>query len=124
MMMMTSVFGVPLTLDTPGEISTMVSPAVATQVEGLGNPKRTEPSADEPDQAFARLASLVRSNDRYLAELKALNARLVEARSYLASPSANVRLGQACLDRVRAHRTCVLAMLRANRLAAREFLAN
>ena len=91
----------------------MAEPAVMKRVE----------NQDEPDQMLARLASLVRSNDRHLAEIQALNAGLHQAHAYLATPLANIRLGRAYLERIRMRRSRVLAVLRANRLAAREFLA-
>lgn len=75
------------------------------------------------DGSFARLARLVVSNDRLLADLDDLDARLAEARAYLADPACNAALGRAYLEGVRGRRARVLATLRANRLEAREFLA-
>lgn len=81
--------------------------------------------ADAPvaDDAFARLASLVRSNDRLMDELRKLDGRLAEARAYLEKTGANPTLGRAQLDRVRGDRSRVLSALRSNRIAAREFLS-
>jgi hypothetical protein len=78
---------------------------------------------EAPDDAFARLASLVASNDRHLAEMRVLNARLAEAIAYLETAPPDPTLGRAYLDRVRSRRSAVLALLRANRIAAREFLS-
>ena len=72
--------------------------------------------------AFARLAELVTSNDRFLGELRALNARVESARAHLAANPSDPTLGRAYLDRARARRARVLALLRANRIAAREFV--
>ena len=80
-------------------------------------------SSPSPDDAFARLAALVRSNDRLQAELLTLDRRGHEARAYLARPDANPALGRARLDRVRDGRSRVLSALRSNRIAAGEFLA-
>ena len=82
---------------------------------------RVEPET-APLNAFARLAGLVASNDRFLGELRALNARVESARAHLATNPSDPTLGRAYLDRARARRSRVLALLRANRIAAREFL--
>src|SRR5437868_14908481 len=113
--MMICGFEAPCAAMAFGRIEAVVAPASVREA-GAGE------EAGEDDGAFARLAALVRSNERHLAELEALNASLAEARAYLAGPSANVLLGRAQLDRVRTRRARVLAVLRSNRLAAREFL--
>ena len=95
----------------------------ATTSRAWALPKGREAATDAPDDAFARLARLVASNDRELATLRTLDARMVEARAYLADPASPTALAQAYLGRVRDRREKVLAVLRANRLAAREFLA-
>ena len=77
---------------------------------------------EAPDDAFARLAGLVTANDRYLGELRALNARVASARTHLAANPSDPTLGRAYLDRARSRRSRVLTLLRANRIAAREFL--
>ncbi len=77
---------------------------------------------EAPDDAFARLAGLVTANDRYLGDLRALNARVAKARTHLASNPSDPTLGRAYLDRARSSRSRVLTLLRANRIAAREFL--
>ena len=77
---------------------------------------------EAPDDAFARLAGLVTTNDRYLGELRALNARVASASIHLAANPSDPTLGRAYLDRARARRSRVLTLLRANRIAAREFL--
>ena len=76
-----------------------------------------------PDNAFARLTQLVQSNDRLLAELAVLDARLVETEVYLAMASSNLDLARAYRVRTKRQRSRVLAILRANRIAAREFLS-
>jgi hypothetical protein len=76
-----------------------------------------------PENAFARLARLVHSNERLLAELAVLDARLVEAEVYLAMASSNLGLARAYRARTKRQRSRVLAMLRANRIEAREFLS-
>lgn len=75
-----------------------------------------------PDDAFARLAGLVTANDCYLGELRALNARVASARAHLATNPPDPTLGRSYLDRARSRRSRVLSLLRANRIAAREFL--
>jgi len=77
---------------------------------------------DGPDDALARLSRLVASNDRHLAELRALDARLATVNAHLATRTPGAIFGLAFRDRVRSQRSCVLAVLRANRIAAREFL--
>ena len=102
---------------------TLTTPATAAPAGPSEDRDEAATPAGSSDGAFARLANLVRSNDRLMADLKALDARLADAKAYLARPDANVALGRAQLERVRASRSRVLAILRANRLAAREFLA-
>lgn len=76
-----------------------------------------------PADDFARLVGLVKSNERLFAEQRANRARLEQVRGYLARPDANVALGRALLERLRARRSAVLALLRANRAEARALLA-
>jgi hypothetical protein len=116
--MIAMTFDIPSLPEGCGALPVMSAPVSMTKTV------TESPAADSPEDAFARLAALVRSNDRLLAELKALDARLAEARAYLATPLANLQLGQAHRDRIQARRVRVLTILRANRLAAREFLAN
>lgn len=112
--------GVPLMQDASGGVGDTAVRA-GDRVR-LGGEER-EPAEVAVGLAFARLTSLVRSNDLLLAELKSLDSQGVEARAYLAAPSTNAALGRAYLERIRARRSRVLAILRANRMAAREFLA-
>lgn len=115
-MMMT--LGFPSPMSVPWE----AVPPPATVAGGPLAPA-VEPGG-EPDDTLARLVRLVASNDRLLNELKRLDARLAEADDYLAKPDANFALGCAYRDRVRTRRSRVLALLRANRVEAREFLAD
>ena len=75
-----------------------------------------------PDNPMARLVGLITSNDHLLAELGILDARLVEAEVYLAMASSNLELARAYRARTKRQRSRVLVLLRANRIAAREFL--
>ncbi len=77
----------------------------------------------EPETDLARLARLIRSNDRYLGELRGLRARLALAREFLADPASPAHLARAYHDRVRARQSRVLALLRANRIEALALLA-
>ena len=72
--------------------------------------------------AFGRLAELYRSNERHLADLRGFDSQLASARSYLLSPSCNPALAEARILRLKAWRSAVLTALRANRVAAREFV--
>lgn len=78
---------------------------------------------DAPDDAFAKLALLVYANDRLIAELRAIRQRVERASAYAKDPTANPSLANACLERLRARRSRVLVLLRANRLAAEAFLS-
>lgn len=118
--MITMDFDAPIVPQGFGSLPTMISPAATTDQGREFEP--TAESATEPANAFARLAGLVRSNERYLEELKALNVRLAEANAYLETPSANLKLGLIYRGQVQARRARTLTLLRANRLAAREFL--
>jgi hypothetical protein len=120
--MITMGFDAPIVPQGFGSLPAMMLPA--TKTDAAQGTEPTAESANEPENAFARLAGLVRSNERYLAELKALNVRLAEANAYLESPSANLKLGLIYRGHVQARRARALALLRANRLAAREFLTN
>ena len=97
-------------------------PASPTRVHGATTPA-PEP-AEEPEAEFAKLARLVRSNDRLLADLRALRPRLAAARAYLAEPGCHVRLGASYLGRLRDRQSQILASLRSNRLEARALLAS
>jgi len=79
-----------------------------------------EASDDRPSlpTELGRLVRLVQDHDRLQRELDALGRQVAAARSYLAEPGGNVRLGAAHLERLRARRSGALALLRANRLEA------
>ncbi len=106
-------------------------PSLGTQhwshspADGVGaspNPTLEEPAdALEADHAFARLARLVASNERLLVKLRSLDAKLARANAYADGPESNI-LARASRDRIRDTRAGVLLLLRANRIAAREFL--
>ena len=108
----------------------MMACACASPIDAIemnSRPMEYDGTADRgrdhaPDDAFGRLASLVTSNDRYLRELRALNARVESARAHLATNPSDPTLGRAYLDGARVRRSRVLALLGANRIAAREFL--
>jgi len=87
----------------------------------MGSGEREEP---ESENEFAKLARLVRSNDRLLKELRALRPRMVSARAYLTELGCHVELGQMYLQRLQDRRSRALSGLRANRIEARELLAS
>ena len=60
-----------------------------------------------------------REDDRFAAELRVLGPRILAARSYLAQPGSNPVLGGVYLDRLRAKRSGLLAVMRAIRIGAR-----
>ncbi len=72
---------------------------------------------------FSELVGLYQSNETLLGELGSVNRKLSLAREYLTTPGNNPVLGQAYLLRLRARRSAVLTLLRANRVKARDFLA-
>lgn len=78
---------------------------------------------EEPDR-FATLVNLYQSNEILLAELRLIDRKMIGTRDYLASVGNNPALGQAHLQRLRTRRSAVLTFLRANRLQARQFLAD
>lgn len=72
---------------------------------------------------FGQYVAVYQSNEFLFAELKSVGLKLDRARAYIASPGANPVLGAAHLDRLKARRSAVLTLLRANRLQARALLS-
>ncbi len=72
---------------------------------------------------FGRYVSVYQSNEFLFNELKSANQKLERTRAYLHSPGSNPILAQACLDQIRAKRSAVLTLLRANRRQARSLLS-
>lgn len=89
---------------------------------GVVKVEREATSAPSND-VFGRLTQLVASNDRLLKELADLDLGLGRADAYLASSSPNMVLGRAYRDFLKVRKSKVLTILRANRVAAREFLS-
>jgi hypothetical protein len=75
-----------------------------------------------PSNLFEQVVRLVQSNDRLFAERDALVAKLGRARAYLAEPGCNRNFAIAHLKHLKLKHSCVLALLRANRLQARQIL--
>jgi hypothetical protein len=73
--------------------------------------------------SFGELVSLYQRNEILLRELDLVNARLGEARAYIASPACVPRLGVAYLQQLRARRKAALLLLGSNDIAARQLLA-
>ncbi len=74
----------------------------------------------EPPSAFGRLVKIMQSNERLISELRALATRLERARAYLTELGCHRNLATANLAHLKAKYSGVLALLRANRLEARE----
>jgi hypothetical protein len=70
------------------------------------------------------MVGLLRRGERLLAELRACRARIAEARAYLDRPDANPTLGLARLEQLRAKHSGWLALLRAQRIEARDLLGD
>lgn len=82
-----------------------------------------QPASPSPQTTpFHRLVCLTRSTDRLLAELAHLTRQRDDTLVYLAKPEANAVLGIARLEQIKRKRSLVLCQLRANRIAAKEFL--
>jgi hypothetical protein len=93
----------------------------AIGTESQAGPGTTTLEAEAPGE-FGRLVRIYRSNERHLSELKALAARIAQARQYLAKAGSNRPLGQAQLDRLRMKHSAALVQLRANRIEAGRIL--
>ena len=86
-------------------------------------PFEDHPGPGGPPNPFERLVQIMKENDDLLAALRQLGARLAQARAYLAEPGCNAALGNANLLRVKTKHSCVLVLLRANRIEAQRILA-
>jgi hypothetical protein len=71
---------------------------------------------------FGRVVALYQGNEHLLSELQKVRERLIRASTYLRSPGCNRVLGEAHLLQSKARHSALLAMLRANRVAARRLL--
>jgi hypothetical protein len=87
-------------------------------------PRRPEPVAPAASNPLERLAQLLLSNDRLIADLTASRSRIVSALAYLDQPDCNLRFGSAHLERCRARHSGILAELRANRVEALHLLGS
>ena len=97
---------------------------VASDLHGAGEREPLALSSPRPIFLVAeRLVQIWSSNEREFVELRALRIKVAGARAYLASPGCNRLLGHACLEHLETLRRNHLAMLRANRLAAWELMA-
>jgi hypothetical protein len=77
---------------------------------------------DSEPTLFTRIVALYQGNKFLLSQLKSLRLKLAAARSYLRSPGCNRVMGEAHLSYLRSKHSAALTVLRANRIAAREFL--
>ena len=75
-----------------------------------------------PDNTFARLVELYRSNYVLLNELDSSKNKLERARAYLASPTRNPALAAANLVHLKSKHSAVLTLLRANRRQVQDLL--
>jgi len=67
---------------------------------------------------FGRLVGIMKSNERLFADLRALEVKIGQAKSYLAAPDSHLPLALANLDRLKSKHSGLLALLRANRIEA------
>jgi hypothetical protein len=74
-----------------------------------------------PD-AFERLVRIMKDSERLLLELQGVDARLGEARSYLAAPGSSLPLALGTLAHLKTKRSGLLTLLRSCRIAAEEVL--
>jgi hypothetical protein len=65
---------------------------------------------------------ILRSSERLLAALHSLEIQLGRTRVYLADPGCNRAVGDVRLSQLKAKHSGILALLRANRLEARQLL--
>lgn len=68
--------------------------------------------------SFERLVRIYQDGEMLLVQMRRVNARLKQARQYLASEGCNRALGQALVDRLLSRRSWLVDRLQANRLAA------
>ncbi len=99
--------------------SPLATPAIPTPFDS--RPAAAGASLAPPD-LFEQVVRLVQSNDRLFAERDALVAKLGRARTYLADPDCNRNFATAYLNHLKLKHSSVLALLRANRLQARQIL--
>ncbi len=83
--------------------------------------------AGTPDEGreadpFGRLVRLMKTNERLFADLKALDAKVGQAKSYLLAPDSHLPLALANLARLKSKHSGLLALLRANRIEALDAL--
>ena len=98
--MMTSAISSPLANITSVSTASLRGCARAREDANLNFPTdSTRPLDAESD--LARIARLIRSNERLLAEMQSLRARIDLARAYLREPGCHTRLGASYLDRWR-----------------------
>jgi len=83
-------------------------------------PRETVSQLPDP---FESLVHLYQSDALLLNELRSINLKVTQARDYLARVGSNPILGSVHLTRLRARRSAVLTVLRANRLEADRLLA-
>lgn len=89
-------------------VNGMIGPSPSTvRVSHTGSPL--------PNNSFARLVELYRSNHVLLNELDSARNKLERARAYLASPTRNPALAAANLVHLKSKHSVVLTLLRANR---------
>ena len=72
---------------------------------------------------FGRFVTVYQSNEFLFAELESVKQKLARTNAYLETPGSNPVLARAQLRQLKARRSAVLTVLRANRLQARALLA-
>lgn len=71
---------------------------------------------------FGRFVSVYQSNEFLFAELESVKQKIARTNAYLETPASNPILARAQLRQLKARRSAVLTVLRANRLQARALL--
>jgi hypothetical protein len=94
--------------------------AIATP--SVSHPSDVAGASLAPPNLFEQIVRLVQSNERLFAERDALVAKLGRARAHLAEPGCNRNFAMAHLKHLKLKHSSVLALLRANRLQARQIL--
>lgn len=90
----------------------------------IGTKRFSNAGDKDGPSVFGRLVGLVKENERLFAAQRLTRERMIEARLYQVSPQNNPILAAAVVQRLRERHSGLLAMLRSNRIEARNLLIN